>query len=408
MGKVGEWFKERWIMERDATRELWKGFRGFVSKVWNPFGRVASFIGGKVRARAAFWSWLLVLLLVAGVVVTLSMEWEAFTTFMRETGDAPKDKAEFSNQVILRNLALGVAAILGVGFAWWRSWCLGKQTRVAEQGLITDRFIKATEQLGSDKESVRIGAIYSLWRIAVDSPEQSDKIAVLDVLCAFVRASGKDCELPEPSKDGEKKEDEEKESTPLPIVRDDIQIAMNLLDKKCCELQLKDKYTFDLKGAYLAEANLDNAQLEYAILISVHLKGAHLEGAHLEGAHLKGAHLEGAHLEGAHLEGAHLEGAHLEGAHLEGAHLEWAYLVRAHPEAAHLEGAYLEGAHLEGANLEGAYLVRAHLEGANLFGAHLERARFTNRAALAKANTKGALNLDKVIFLEDDEDSESA
>jgi hypothetical protein len=41
--------------------------------------------------------------------------------------------------------------------------------RLTQQGQITDRYTKAVEQLGGDKLHVRLGGIYALERIAVDS-----------------------------------------------------------------------------------------------------------------------------------------------------------------------------------------------------------------------------------------------
>ena len=59
-----------------------------------------------------------------------------------------------------------------------------------EQGHITDRFTKAIEQLGKlDGErpniEVRLGAIYALERIAIDSPR--DQWTIMEILTAYVR-----------------------------------------------------------------------------------------------------------------------------------------------------------------------------------------------------------------------------
>jgi hypothetical protein len=51
--------------------------------------------------------------------------------------------------------------------------------------LITERFSKSVEQLGSNDISVRIGGIYALERIAKDSPK--DHWTIMEVLTAFVR-----------------------------------------------------------------------------------------------------------------------------------------------------------------------------------------------------------------------------
>jgi len=50
---------------------------------------------------------------------------------------------------------------------------------------VTDRFIKAIEQLGSKELDARIGGIYALERVARDS--EKDHRTVMEVLTAFIR-----------------------------------------------------------------------------------------------------------------------------------------------------------------------------------------------------------------------------
>jgi hypothetical protein len=57
--------------------------------------------------------------------------------------------------------------------------------RLAQQGHITDRYTRAIEQLGSDKQDVRLGGIYALERIAKDSAQDGATIA--EVLTALIR-----------------------------------------------------------------------------------------------------------------------------------------------------------------------------------------------------------------------------
>ena len=99
----------------------------------------------------------------------------------------------------LRGAAFALAAIVGFPFLAWRSWAAHrhtviasaqweiahKQAETAEQGLITDRITKAVEQLGSKKIAVRLGAIYSLERILIDSPR--DKISIMKTLNAYLK-----------------------------------------------------------------------------------------------------------------------------------------------------------------------------------------------------------------------------
>jgi hypothetical protein len=56
----------------------------------------------------------------------------------------------------------------------------------ATQRRLTDLYVKAVEQLGSDKAAVRHGGIYALERVAQDNPNQRQTI--IDVLCAYLRA----------------------------------------------------------------------------------------------------------------------------------------------------------------------------------------------------------------------------
>lgn len=55
----------------------------------------------------------------------------------------------------------------------------------AEARRITDLYIKAVEQLGSDKAPVRLGGLYALERLAQDHIEQRQTI--VNVICAYLR-----------------------------------------------------------------------------------------------------------------------------------------------------------------------------------------------------------------------------
>jgi uncharacterized protein YjbI with pentapeptide repeats len=59
------------------------------------------------------------------------------------------------------------------------------QLKLSEQGLVTDRYTRAVEQLGHEKAPVRLGALYSLEHLAQDNPEYRQ--TVVDVVCAYLR-----------------------------------------------------------------------------------------------------------------------------------------------------------------------------------------------------------------------------
>ena len=86
----------------------------------------------------------------------------------------------------------------------WRQIQTGREASRAELQLgretqITERFMQAVDQLGSEKLAVRIGGIHALARIARNS--DPDRGAIMELLAAFVRANapwppGGDCPYP--------------------------------------------------------------------------------------------------------------------------------------------------------------------------------------------------------------------
>jgi hypothetical protein len=162
-----------------------------------------------------------------------------------------------------------------------------KNLEIARQALITDRFTKAIDQLGSVRAGKdgpvpniegRLGGIYALEKIAKDEPGKYHW-TIMEVLTAYVRENAP---WIEPAEKAER-------------VRIDIQTILNVLQRRITENDPRD-----------AGVGLD--------LRSVDLRKAHLEHAHLDKAYLYHAHLEEAYLDGAHFKKAHLEDVHFDGA----------------------------------------------------------------------------------------------
>jgi hypothetical protein len=166
-----------------------------------------------------------------------------------------------------------------------------EQLKVSQEGQVTDRFGRATEQLGSNAMDVRLGAIYSLERLMSDSPP--DQPAVMEVLSAYIREHTAGVRIGRGQR--------------LPI---DRQTALTVLGRRNPSRD-KDRI-IDLAGANLTHTNLTGATLSGAYLAIANLTGATLSGANLSGANLGRADLTNANLSGANLSGARLAGAHLE------------------------------------------------------------------------------------------------
>ncbi|HEY4825272.1 MAG TPA: pentapeptide repeat-containing protein [Solirubrobacteraceae bacterium] len=234
---------------------------------------------------------------------------------------------------------------------------------------LTERFMRAVDQIGHPALDVRLGGIYSLERLAQESPENHGPI--IEILAAFVREHA-----PWPARNGNGRR---RPST-------DVQAAVTILGRRVVEQDtgapISLTYTAlagaTLTGAHLERALLSGSNLEGADLFKARLNAADLEGANLRNAGLLLANLQDTVLWGANVEGARLYGASLEGAALKGANLRGAGLTGANLKDAGLHSADLSGADLTGANLEGAGLEGANLEGSNLQGANLRGAVLLN------------------------------
>jgi hypothetical protein len=105
-----------------------------------------------------------------------------------------KDRLTIENAArqTLAQMIGGVVLIADLFFTWANlkitQDTTTKNLEMTREGQITDRFTKAVAQLGErdeEKLAVRLGGIYALERIAMESEE--DRMPVVDVLMAYVR-----------------------------------------------------------------------------------------------------------------------------------------------------------------------------------------------------------------------------
>jgi hypothetical protein len=199
--------------------------------------------------------------------------------------------------------------------------------QLAREGHVTDRYTKAIEQLGSERLDVRLGAIYALERIMIDSAR--DHPTIVEVLAAFTREHAS-AAVPVP--DLGNGSEQPQRHQPLAT---DVQAAVTVLGRRPARRTERGPVNLaravlahaDLTGAYLAHANLARADLVGAYLAHANLTRANLVGADLTRADLFGANLTGADLTGANLTGVNLYSVNLFGAILTGANLTGANLT---------------------------------------------------------------------------------
>lgn len=253
-----------------------------------------------------------------------------------------------------RLLTLG-AGLLAAGALLFTARSFG----LSREGQVTERYTKAIEQLGSEKLDVRIGGIYALERIALDSAR--DHPTIIEVLTTFIREHSREAWEPADY------------NGPLEYQppRPDIQAATTVIARRD---HRRDIRHLDLAGANLNYAKLTRINFAHANLSRAKLHDAKVSLADLTGADLTGADLTNATFIIACLSGADLTEANLTGTGLTQVNFVRAELARAELARAELVSTSLNGANLALANVAHADLSDADLSGANLTGTNLSGA----------------------------------
>jgi hypothetical protein len=252
----------------------------------------------------------------------------------------------------------GLAVLAGATVAF-------RQLAVAREGQVTERFTRAIDQLGHDNLDVRLGGIYALERISIDSPR--DQLTIAEAPTAFVRGHAP---WP-PTQPGQPPEDLAVEDvTPLRRWAPDVQAALTVLGRhEDAPGPLLDLRNIDLRGAYLRKANLS-----FAVLRGAYLQGANLQFAQLESANLTYAQLQGPELFNTRLQNAHLDYTQLQKTRLVQTNMRHAMLINTHLQDATLEFVDLRSAILDNTQLQGAKFWNTRLQEAILDEVQLQGA----------------------------------
>ncbi len=281
----------------------------------------------------------------------------------------------------IRNLAIafvgtitGIGALFGVFLAILRSEenkrqndVAQQQADIAEQGMVTDRLNKATENLGKSESGepvieVRLGSLYALERIAQDSIR--DHAQIMEILCAYIRNNS-------PRTD--------KVDKPEPI-REDIQTALTIIGrheswtrgKKQIQNEQKQKFRIDLRNCDLHGIILENANLISANLSQTNLSGATFFNSNLNSVNLKNADMNRMSFMAVKLNNANLKDASLISADLFVVELNNANISNANMRDITANGAKFNNANLYDASLSGAYILHSEFKGADFRGVETE------------------------------------
>ena len=292
-----------------------------------------------------------------------------------------KDKAEVRNATRQTLLAAvgGLVLLTGAAFT-------ARTFFLSRRGQLTDRYTKAISQLASDQLTERLGGIYALEHLIVESERDHD--TVVDVLAAFIRerAPMRPSGTTPLGPVGTEHLAQSRPGTPAEPPTD-VQAALTVLGRR--PIGRSERNPIGLAGANLRGTNLFEARL----------RNANLSGALLQGATLDKADLRNANLSGAQLQGATFENTQLEAAILQEAQLQRAYLVNAQLQAADFYEAQLQGANFGGADLQNVDFSGAQLQRASLFHTNLRDALLDN-TNLEGADLRRArgLTLDQILM----------
>jgi uncharacterized protein YjbI with pentapeptide repeats len=274
--------------------------------------------------------------------------------------------------------ALGLAA--GLIFTY-------RTLSLNQQGQITDRFAKAVDQLGSTNPAVRLGGIYSMGRIAGDSP--SDQGRVLDVLTAFIRNAAP--VLPTSTT-----------TEPHPPVQADVQAAVATVghrrvanDPSGYNLNLTrvDLSRGDLSMADLTGADLTGAVVRDSILTGTKLASGALVGIDLTESSMCGADLHDAHLMYANFLRTKFGCTDVKGSEIGPKRCTYPETVDANVRAVHCESANIRGADLSQATVNHATLRRVDFSGSRLDHTYFTNTDLSGTTGLTQAQVDSA-NLD--------------
>jgi len=268
----------------------------------------------------------LIYLGVVAVVALVVVVWvlpSVLTRHPQLDDPAERHKAITDTRTGLIAMLAAIGAAGGLAFT-------ARTYRLSREGHITDRYSKAVEQLGNEKIEVRLGGIYALERLMLDSP--ADQPTIMETLAAFVREhaplSNEKVEVrlggiyalaafvrqraPHRSRPA-------LDPAPgsFPSTQDhpseDVQAVLTVLGRRRA---VHDERPIDLSRTNLPGASFFEANLTSAILFEANLTGADLSGAHLTGAFLYKANLTSAILRRANLTGAYLSEATLTNAYV--------------------------------------------------------------------------------------------
>lgn len=305
-----------------------------------------------------------------------------------------KDKSTIQNGVYttlvqaLGGIILSITAYIG--------YC---NFKVTEDKQVTERFSKSIEHLGNEKIDIRLGGIYALEQISIDSSKYH--WTIMEILSAFVREKSK-----------------ETSSKKLEKMKEDIQAALTVMNRRCAEqdpqgkkinlmqvnlklvefqaanisgvnLSRSDFTSANFSGANFSNSDLMNSDFSFANFSDVNFSGSDLRNVKFFRTNLSGADFSNSDLSDSYLCESDLTNSKLIGTNLNNAHLGSDYVDYVDYDDEYYPRQYEEEQHNPDwnlpANLSGALLIDAKMTGAKLMGADLSKSTMLTQQQIDSA-----------------------
>ncbi|MBM2615590.1 pentapeptide repeat-containing protein [Actinoplanes sp. LDG1-06] len=236
------------------------------------------------------WAWvlfsvvLLILLVAALVGPPAILRWDLG---QRAEMLSPAETAGATNQIRSAILqAVGTVVVLAGAYVAWRqlqhNMRAGQaQIELQRAGNLTDRYTRVVDQLASTDETIRVGAIHALDRIAAEAV--TERAGVVALLATYVRVR---------AHHGWTHSDDPE--LPLRSRASDIQAALTTLTRWIQPEVVPPQWlTADIAHTDLPNANLHGCTLWHVRMRDINLAGADLADADVRGADLRGTVLDG-------------------------------------------------------------------------------------------------------------------
>ncbi|MFD1372055.1 pentapeptide repeat-containing protein [Actinoplanes sichuanensis] len=163
--------------------------------------------------------------------------------------------------------------------------------QVTKKEHLTSRFSNAIEQLGSKEPDTKVGAIYALGRLALESGE--DRLVITDLLIDFVRAKTQmDGSQIDPAKVCR-----EGDATPRDVVAALRLLLFDLVDERRVhrvDLRRACLKGVEFPGADLTCVSMEGAVVYTSVFVEANFVRASLSSAQLEGSDFRRADFTGA------------------------------------------------------------------------------------------------------------------